>query len=275
MEALDGPIEQIRILAFLQIVADLQRGFVTEYGLFVRGGIRKGPISFDLDYVFGKGLIEVVEMENKAQFPRIVIDKDLFTILTTNHLFSKEDGEEAIRIEQLLKDGKEVTSEEQNCYAKLSFNIFVMGILNAVITQLIVLWTDDQLILNYLYSLNVADLFTEQLKNNVLNTLQTQFPSDYALATLPSLSLEDILLRHKEKVEEQLNKWGSNTDIPTGDSNSAEEREKVLRKYVWSMAFHNWVCQKYEKMDYFISTQCNCDTRFVKMTIKVLNDESK
>lgn len=63
LETSDNTNEPIRILAFLKIIADIQRGFVTEYGLFVRGGVTKGNLSFNDDYVFGSGLIEAVSME--------------------------------------------------------------------------------------------------------------------------------------------------------------------------------------------------------------------
>lgn len=74
-------------------------------------------------------------------------------------------------------------------------------------------------------------------------------------------------------VEERLKEFGSNADIPNGEIRKAEEREKTLRKYIWVMAFHNLVCGVYKKPEYIILTHCNCDSRFLKMTIEVLKEE--
>ena len=74
-------------------------------------------------------------------------------------------------------------------------------------------------------------------------------------------------------VEERLKEFGSIADIPNGEIRKAEEREKTLRKYIWVMAFHNLVCGVYKKPEYIILTHCNCDSRFLKMTIEVLKEE--
>ena len=67
MEITDMPTEPVRILVFLQTNANIQLGFVNEYGLFVRGGIVMGQMSFNDDYVFGKGVIDAVAKEAEAQ----------------------------------------------------------------------------------------------------------------------------------------------------------------------------------------------------------------
>ena len=55
--------------------------FLSREGLVLRGGITVGEFYADEDLVFGKGLIRAVELEeNDAQFPRIIIDEDKFTI---------------------------------------------------------------------------------------------------------------------------------------------------------------------------------------------------
>ena len=62
METSDDRLEPVRSLAFIKAVSDIQRGFVLDYGLFVRGGIVKGQLSFNDDYVFGQGVIDAVSM---------------------------------------------------------------------------------------------------------------------------------------------------------------------------------------------------------------------
>lgn len=52
-------MEYPRILAFLAIVADVQRNFILQYDLFLRGGITIGILSFNDDFVFGQGLMQL------------------------------------------------------------------------------------------------------------------------------------------------------------------------------------------------------------------------
>lgn len=39
------------------------------------------------------------------------------------------------------------------------------------------------------------------------------------------------------------------------------------------MAYHNAICNKNDKSDYTIFTRCNCDKRFMRMTIEVIENE--
>ena len=71
METGESSYEPVRVLTFLQDVSDIQRGFIAGYGLFLRGGIKRGTLSVNSDYIFGQGLIDVVEIEeNIAIYPR-------------------------------------------------------------------------------------------------------------------------------------------------------------------------------------------------------------
>ena len=132
-------------------------------------------------------------------------------------------------------------------------------------------WKDNTTVLCYLNQID--NIFASIKKEDALQVIKTVSPSDYQFASLPSQGIDAILLKHKERMEEQLKKYGSNQDINTGDIVAAELREKILRKYIWVMAFHNEICIRYQKPEHMILTRCNCDTRFVKMTIEVLEDE--
>ena len=52
---------------------------------------------------------------------------------------------------------------------------------------------------------------------------------------------------------------------------SAEVREKVLKKYLWVMKFHNFIAQKENILGCVINAQVNCDGRFMKMNVFLLN----
>ena len=88
-----------------------------------------------------------------------------------------------------------------------------------------------------------------------------------------STDVDGLLKCHKEIIEEQLKKYGQNDDIETGDIKAADLRERILKKYIWVMAYHNLICEVYKKTDYKILTRCNCDTRFLKIKIEVLEDQ--
>lgn len=274
LEVLDSPVEPVRVLTFLQIVADIQRGFVTEYGLFVRGGIKKGSLSFNEDYVFGQGLIDVVAMEEGAQFPRIVVSPDLLAFLQQNHFYSQEAHQKAVAIEKKLNDKESVSLEEKALYSQILFQTQMFWIIQKAVLFLTFQWPDGNWTLCYLNQANASTLFSEAAKSSLMQLLQTTSPSDFQLLSLPAQDFDAVLQLHKTRVEEQLRKYGSNSDIATGDTKAAELREKILRKYTWVMAFHNSICDFYQKPEHKILTRCNCDTRSLKMTIEVLNDET-
>lgn len=275
MEVTNGQLEQIRLLAFIQIIADIQRGFVAEYGLFVRGCLLKGELSFNNDYVFGKGLIDAVDMEEKvAIYPRIVIDDDLVTFVQDNPLYTQEDFSRAVEIGQRLEKKEEVTADEQTFYMQMCSKVFILQILERAKGILITKWPDGHWIICYLNQVGVSYLFGEAAKDSLLQLIQSVSPADYELASQPQQDFDAVLSLHKARVEEKLRKYGSNKDIEIKKVKDAEVREKVLRKYIWVMAFHNLICDFYQKQKYKIFTSCNCDTRFLKMTIEVQGNEA-
>ena len=72
-------LEQLYLLYLINIVTSLQLVFLKEYGICIRGGITKGQAYMDDEIVFGKGLIDAVQLEaEKAKDPRIIFDVDKF-----------------------------------------------------------------------------------------------------------------------------------------------------------------------------------------------------
>ena len=131
-------------------------------------------------------------------------------------------------------------------------------------------WPDENWILSYLYKIDASTLYSEDEKNKIVEFLQKVSPYDYELFSQSSWNFDENLHLHKIKVEEKLKKFGRNWDISVEDTKEAEFREKILRKYIWVMAFHNCICDLYNKPEHKIATQCNCDPRFLKMVIEVL-----
>lgn len=62
----------------LEFVRKLQINLIIDHGIFIRGGITKGDLYINNNFVFGNGLIKAYELESKvALYPRIIIDKNL------------------------------------------------------------------------------------------------------------------------------------------------------------------------------------------------------
>lgn len=274
LEVSNEPIEQMRLLLFMQIVAEIQRGFVVQYGLFVRGGICKGELSFNDDYVFGQGLINAVSIEEKAQFPRIIVEPELITFLRQNLFYTQEEYKKAVQIEKAASEGTDILPEDKNFYSQILQYSQILKLFQQVAQHLTLQWPDEEWIISYLDMVDSSTLFSQEVKESFVHQLETVSPYDYQLVSQPLQNLDEIIKAHKSRVIAELKKYGKNVDIATGDTKAAEVREHILKKYIWIMAYHNQICVKYQKMNHFISTTCNCDKRFMKMTIEVLDDET-
>ena len=100
MKTEESPYVPIRVLMFLQVVSDIQRGFVTTYGLFLRGRIKRGSLSINRDYVFGQGIIDVVVIEEKlAIYPRIIVDEELVQYACGINFYTQREIDGIIPIE--------------------------------------------------------------------------------------------------------------------------------------------------------------------------------
>lgn len=56
------------------------------YGVFVRGGVAKGDLYHDSDVCFGKALVDAVELEKSAVYPRIIIPNDTLIEAINNNV---------------------------------------------------------------------------------------------------------------------------------------------------------------------------------------------
>ena len=104
--------ECVRLLAFMATVADIQLNFILQYGLFLRGGITKGTLSFNEEFVFGQGLIDVVGMEEQAKYPRIIISQNIIDYMTTLHFVTQDDLTKACEIERRAHAGEKISDKE-------------------------------------------------------------------------------------------------------------------------------------------------------------------
>ena len=133
---------------------------------------------------------------------------------------------------------------------------------------------DEEICISYLYKLNPMDYVNTTTLSNILSQLKQISPNVFEMmnGSLPNMFnyIDDMLSKHKERVEEQIKKHGDYIDLGLDDREKALQRERVLKKYVWVMKYHNDMCCRYNKMQYFIDSKANCDTRFMLLKVNVL-----
>lgn len=70
----NNELEAIAALSYL--ISLIQRRLLEKYSLLIRGGITRGNFYVESDFIFGKGLIDVYNLENhSAKYPRVILNK--------------------------------------------------------------------------------------------------------------------------------------------------------------------------------------------------------
>lgn len=208
------PLSAIPLVYFLRLVASIQRVFFEGTQLIVRGGITKGPLYLTKDLVGGKALIDAVELENPAVYPRIVVDdcilNELDSFKMQNDLFKSMI--EASCLDLLVKD------------------------------------IDDKHFLNYIMSYDAWMPFPkngsrlepvgsfEELEKNCREGLQRK--PIYKPECLKEVYV--ILRKHKDFVEAKVNEFSQSSNDETEET----KRLKILKKYLWLVPFHNKICEE-------------------------------
>lgn len=271
LETTTTEIEYPRLLAFLAIVADIQRNFILRYGLFLRGGITIGELSFNEDFTFGQGLIDVVALEEAAIYPRIIIDQSVLDYILQPHFVRQDDLKRACEIENRAHAGEHISDEE------LTFCNSIMPAVNMerVYLQwrnhLILHVLDGAVVLNYLYFLDMNSTLDQSTIKQILDLLKTFSPTDEPRLHL-NPNQKRRLEQHKVRVIEKINEFGKYENLAISEVNEADSRERILKKYLWVLMFHNYICMVYGIPDCMIKSGSTYDTRFMKMTVEIFED---
>lgn len=267
--------EKLRVITFMGIISEIQRKFITEYGLFLRGGFTKGTMSINDDYIFGEGLIEAVKMEESTSHPRIAISDKIINFLLQIQLYTQEEADKAISIENRSKNGENISNDDIVFYQRM----LQMGeqefFEHNMSSNLLYKCDDGVWCLSYLYCLDIRSYIPDQTLGQMLEMMKQISPTDYEKLpkTFPDIDL--ILDTHRRIVEQKLIKHSNYTSFATNNIKCFEAQEKVLKKYVWSMVYHNYMCNRYNKLEHYINTQGNCERRHMKLVIHVLGKDGK
>ena len=271
----EAKLEKSRALMFLEAISEIQRNFILVHNLFVRGGVTIGNISFNNDYIFGQGLIDVVEMEEKTVYPRIAISKPFYDFITIPISYTPEELEKVVNIGRKLDNGEEVSKEDNDVCSQLLSRILPEAHLMRVFRNMVYLSGDGMQCISYLYKINPNDYMDSKSISDILAVAKRFFP-DVAdeLSRLTSNTLNEIgeMLRiHKIRVENQIRKHGNYNDIKLNNPNEAIQRERILKKYAWAMKYHNDMFNKFFGNNYFIHSIANCDPRFMTLMINIVD----
>ncbi len=205
-------LSTLSLVSFLRLVATIQRVFFEGYQLIVRGGITKGPLYLTNDFVGGKALIDAVELESTAVYPRIVVADCILNELDS---FKMQNG--------LFK-----------------------SLVDASCQDLLVKDVDDKTFLNYIMSYDAWIPFPqngsqiepvgsyEELEKNLREGHQRK--PIYKPECLRDVFV--ILKKHKDFVEVKIDEFCQSSNDETEEA----KRLKILKKYLWLVSFHNKIC---------------------------------
>lgn len=205
-------LSALSLVSFLRLVATIQRIFFERPHLIVRGGITKGPLYLTNDFVGGKALIDAVELESTAVYPRIVVAD---CILNELNSFKMQNG--------LFK-----------------------SLVDASCQDLLVKDVDDKTFLNYIMSYDAWIPFPqngsqiepvgsyEELEKNLREGHQRK--PIYKPECRNDVFV--ILKKHKDFVENKVIEFSQSSNDETEEA----KRLKILKKYLWLVSFHNKIC---------------------------------
>ncbi len=272
LERSSTPMEYLRFLTFITIVADIQRNFILQYDLFLRGGITIGTLSFNNDFIFGQGLIDAVSMEETAKYPRIIVGKTVLDYILRTHFVKSEDLKKACEIENRAHAGEYISDEE------LAFCNAIVPAVNMEKfylqwrDHLIFKTADDAVVLNYLYCIGISTMIDQITKEQILEFVKIISPSDFQRLGDLNPDQKKWLEQHKTHIIQKIKEFGKYDDLEISAIKEADVREHILKKYLWVLSFHNYVCMVYHFPECMIKSGSTFDIRFMRMTAEIFED---
>lgn len=265
-------IEYPRFLAFLSIVADIQRNFILQYGLFLRGGITISTLSFNEDFIFGQGMIDAVALEEHAVYPRIIMDQSVLDYVLQPHFVKQADLDRACEIERRAHAGEQISDDD------LAFCNSIIPATN--IEKFYLQWrdhlfflsNDGVVVLNYLYYLDIKAMIGQDTMDQLSRFVKAFSPNDHQILSDFSPDQKQRLVQHKVHIIQKINEFGTYDDLDISESQDASIREHILKKYLWVLFFHNYICKTYHLPECMIQSGSTCDIRFMQMTAEILED---
>lgn len=275
MQVKEGKYEIYRQLAFLSIIADIQRNFILNYGLLVRGGVVKSTAFIGENIIQGNGIVEVVDLECKAIYPQIIISKSIFSEIHQLHFLTYEELDYGGDVQNKIDKGLELTSDEQK---------FMVNIQSRYTEELIALtWkdnifmrsNDERPFLNYMYNLDI-------IKNCIKSDIPLNIIQGWLKQVIPHISfqvpskeyIESSIQVHRSVLMDKVKRYGTYIDIDLSSTIELYAREKIIAKYIWLWMYHNKICELYGVPEYQVPIICGIDPRVIKLIISFEDSNS-
>lgn len=228
-----NPLENIYALyLILLFTKDLQLVLSLEFNIFIRGCAHFGNLYFDKTILFGSGLIEAVEYENRAKYPRIILTDELLKYLKECSELELSDefiSEQITRqsLEKLKTDVKFGENDSTYYTAKNVTYEFVMTHFNR---RVISPQTRIGTVLKYKskdVNERIFNLYRDNFRGFLNDILNFWFKLDdeiYFLNYLDSYTYTDHKERHEQNINLNLTEY--------------DKIERVKEKYEWVKEYH-------------------------------------
>lgn len=141
--------------------------------------------------------------------------------------------------------------------------------------DMLYLYDDGEWCLSYLNVFRVSSFFPKETVEQMLEVIKQNSPNDYEMLPKCDPNVDALLDEHRQFVVQKLIKYSDYRRFVTDDIKKFDIQESILRKYVWSMVYHNYMCEKYGKTEYYISSKGDCERRHMKLVIHVLGENEK
>lgn len=267
LEKGDGENEMSRLIPFLISVASIQRGLVIEHGLLMRGGITIGDLFINDDFVFGKGLINVVNLEKQAENPCIIVSDELMNY-TKSVVGVDNEGYEIIKRYVKAKTSNKPTIIEDEEYYNVNGEKYFKGLFYyQALRALIVYYEKEKPFINYLFNMSGLNLFGLEF-NNFLVKEQRQNSNKFKDFMVVVDDVPFILHSHRDIVASKIKDFCNYDDVDKTDIKQVNLREKVIRKYIWMLRFHNSICESLGLKKLLLPHQYGCDMNNLRLIVK-------
>ena len=203
------------------LMANIQLRFITKYELILRGSIAKGMFYLNENMVFGKALITAYEMEQKAGFPKIILEKsEVNEILKYINSNPKDFPERAMALAACV-----TTAIAQDGDGSHFINY---------LSEYLKFVNSNNIQLSNFFSLKYKK---PSVESEILTELRKDTPE--SIEKLAQLGI------HKDVLIRKINEYGNYDDLLKGTWNikDVEVRRSVLLKYMWVVDYHNKVCE--------------------------------
>ncbi len=264
MEATHSPFEKIRLLTFLTTICDIQRHFVNDYGILIRGSVTMGPFLATENHIAGQALIDVVEAEKTAIFPRITIHPSIENIIQEqDYCDLAERRQEIQRIDDNYKNTGNITEEDiqkwKQYLALMDWEISSKKWYKGITCKLT---SNDVPFLNYLYFLPITEIYPtiKEQAPTILPILEKISPFDahtlqQELEAAPSERTRSFMKNHQQFLQATFNECCHYHDINYTCPKQIKARKNIIQKYTWLAYYHNQQCVQLSLQEFMLTVQ--------------------